>query len=321
MAEWIKEQGIGENRALLIEGEKVLAAKLHWPGELTAGEFYTAQLTTKTSGERRGTATLENGVQILVEKLPSELTEGSHFALRISRASIAERGRFKYAQGRYHGEVVPADAPRTPFESFKARSVSAFEAGLWEEVWSAASAGAIDFTGGGIVVSATPAMALFDVDCSSPEEAYHNAIPTIARALHWFDIGGNVGIDFPTIVDKRDRKAFDERLAEHLADWQHESTAMNGFGFVQLIARLEGPSLLHRFATSRVGMCARYALRVAERVEGIGRIVLLRVHPALKAKLKGEWIEELARRTGRELRIEMDPGLALEAPQAQIVTE
>ena len=36
---------------------------------------------------------------------------------------------------------------------------------------------------------------------------------------------------------------------------------MNGFGFVQLVARLNGPSLLHRFAISRLGMAARMALR------------------------------------------------------------
>ena len=42
--------------------------------------------------------------------------------------------------------------------------------------------------------------------------------------------------------------------------------------------------------------------------------------PALKAKLKHEWIAEVERRTGRGLRIEADPGLAIEAATAQIVT-
>jgi len=93
---------------------------------------------------------------------------------------------------------------------------------------------------------------------------------------------------------------------------------MNGFGFVQIIARLEGPSLLHRFAASRVGMCARFALRQAEMLEGAGA-VLVTVHPALKAKFRPEWLDELARRMGREVRIGTDPGLALEAPNAQIV--
>ncbi|MEM7781608.1 MAG: ribonuclease, partial [Pseudomonadota bacterium] len=122
-----------------------------------------------------------------------------------------------------------------------------------------------------------------------------------------------------TLDSKADRRAVDEALADALADWPHERTAMNGFGFVHLVARLEGPSLLHRFATSRVGMCARAALRAGERAEGAGA-VLLTVHPALKAKLKSQWIEELAKRSGKEVRIETDPGLALEAPHAQVMS-
>jgi hypothetical protein len=47
--------------------------------------------------------------------------------------------------------------------------------------------------------------------------------------------------------------------------------------------------------------------------------VLLTVHPAIKAKLKGDWIDELARRTGREVRIATDPGLAIEAAHAQLL--
>lgn len=165
-------------------------------------------------------------------------------------------------------------------------------------------------------------MAVIDVDGDgNPRELSRAAIPAIARALQWFDLGGNIGIDFPTIEAKADRKAIDEALAEALAGWPHERTAMNGFGFVQLVARLEGPSLLQRFAASRTGMCARMALRAAEMAAGSGRVMLLSIHPALKAKLKPEWLDELARRTGKELRIETDPGLALEASQAQIVEQ
>lgn len=319
MAEWLLERGIGETRALLVEGKEVLAAKLQWPGELAAGELYTARLTLKTSGTRRGIATLENGTEVLVDHLPREVTEGASVTLRISRAAIAERSRYKYAQAR----VVPKDeaiSPRTDSPFHMGEEVRKFAAGLWEEVWHSASSGQLDFMGGEILCSPTPAMTLIDVDCSYPQEACFNAVPAISKAFRWFDIGGNIGIDFPTILDKSDRKACDSRLEEYLADWPHERTAMNGFGFVQIVARLDGPSLLHRFATSRTGMCARMALRVAERAEGPGTVIELRVHPALKAKLKPEWLDELALRTGKQVRIETDPGLALEAPSAQILT-
>ena len=108
-------------------------------------------------------------------------------------------------------------------------------------------------------------------------------------------------------------------LADALAGWPHERTAMNGFGFVQLVARLENPSLLHRFATARLGLCARFALRVAEHAEGHGAVLELRIHPALKAKLKPEWLDELARRTGRLVEIAVDPALAIEAANAQLI--
>lgn len=315
MPEWLIEDGIGETRALLVENDQVVAAKLMWPGELRAGEELPARLISKAQGARRGTARTETGRDILVDHLPKGTTEGGTLKVRITRAAIAERGRFKLPQGRVIDEKVSQSGPPL-FQN--GTVVRQFPPQMWEEVWHAASSGELEFAGGGIVCSAAPAMTVIDVDCANPQDAVAASVPAISRALRWFDIRGNIGIDFPTITDKRVRKACDDRLAEHLSDWPHERTAMNGFGFVQIIARLEGPSLLHRFAASRTAMCARFAIRVAERAQGAGPVLLLRIHPALKAKLKPDWLEELQHRTGKQLRIETDPGLALEAPQAQI---
>jgi hypothetical protein len=316
LAEWLIEDGIGERRALLVDGERVLAARLHWPDELIAGTRVSGKLTAKLKGTRRGAALLDGGTETLVDHLPPDVTEGQTLALVITRAALAERGRLKRAQAR----VAGAETPESPPTFVDGRMVHRFPAGLWEEVWHAASSASLDFPGGEILVNVTPAMTLIDVDgIGLPREVALAAVPAVARALAWFDLGGNVGIDFPTLAAKADRRAVDEALGAALADWPHERTAMNGFGFVQLVAKLEGPSLMHRFATSRTGMCARLALRVAERAEGHGAVLELRVHPALKAKLKPQWLDELARRTGRAVRIEADPGLALEAPSAQIV--
>lgn len=328
MPEWLIEEGIGETRALLVENGQVQAAKLLWPGELVAGQQAFAQLTSKTGGKRRGVAKLDNGTQVLVDHLPPQVTEGETIGLRISRAPIAERGRLKRAQARcfvHDNQLVDPDTKigTEPFHSPFALgdTVRHFDPEHWEEVWHAASSGAIAFAGGEILCSVTPAMTVIDIDGDLPaRELALAAIPAIAKALDWFDLGGSIGIDFPTLQTKADRRAVDEALEAALAHWPHERTAMNGFGFVQLVARLEGPSLLHRFATSRVGLCARYALRMAERAQGKGPVLLLRIHPALKAKLKPEWIEELAVRSGKQVRIETDPALALEAPNAQIVS-
>ncbi len=318
MADWLVEDGIGERRALLVDGDQVLAAKLYWPDELTAGQIRSAQLSSKNAGARRGLAVLEDGTEVLVDHLPSEVTEGANFKLQIWRSPIAERGRLKRAIGRHLSEKEAGNEERkTPLSS--GRSVREFPAGSWEDVWQAASSGSLEFMGGEILCSVTPAMTLIDIDCGRTDEASFNAVPVIAKALRWFDLGGNIGIDFPSVSNKGDRKACDKRLGEYLSDWPHERTAMNGFGFVQIVSRLEGPSLLHRFAASRAAMCARYALRVAERAKGNGVTLELLVHPALKAKLKAQWLDELARRTGKQVRIETDPSLALESPSAQIL--
>lgn len=318
MAEWLIEEGIGETRALLIEGERVLAARVLWPGELSAGTRTSGKLTAKLKGARRGVALLENGTEALVDHLPPQVTEGQSLDLVITRAPIAERGRLKRAQARVAGADAPSPASGWP----EGRVVRRFPAGLWEEVWHAASAGQIDFPGGEILASVTPAMTVIDIDgVGVPRDVALAAVPAIARALTWFDCGGNIGIDFPTLQTREDRRAVDTALERALAAFPHERTAMNGFGFVQIVARLTGPSLLHRFATARLGMAARMALRRAELAAdaGTGRVMELRVHPALKAKLKPEWLDELARRTGREVRIATDPALAIEAASAQLV--
>lgn len=315
MAEWLIERGIGEHRALLLDQGEVRAARLYWPGEVFAGQQCEARLATKRAGTSRGTALLENGQEVLVDQLPRELTEGETIHLRLTRAPLAERGRFKRAQGRYLSAPAPAPADPLP----EGKEVRRFPPGLWEEVWEAASTGAITFPAGQVIAFATPAMTLIDVDGPDlTNRTARDAVAAVARAIRWFDLGGSIGVDFPTVRTKADRKAIDALLEEALGDWPHERTAMNGFGFVQLVARLEGLSLLHRLAYSRVGAAARLALRRAEQVEGAG-ITLLTVHPALKARLRPEWLAELERRTGRGTRVETDPSLAIEAAQAQLV--
>lgn len=304
---------MGETRAILLDGDRVLAAKCRWPGELHAGQAITAQLTAKRG--TRGSATTPEGREVLVDKLPRDASEGATLDLVVTRAAITERGRYKLPSARPASAVTVSE---DVFES--ARRVRRFPAGKWEEVWHAASSGEIAFDGGSLLFAVTPAMTLVDIDGAlDPRTLALAAVGPLAEALRQFDLGGSIGIDFPTLEAKADRKAVDTMLEEALTGWPHERTAMNGFGFVQIVARLEGPSLLHRFATSRTGMAARIAIRRAEMVEGAG-VTLLNVHPALKAKLKPDWITEVERRTGRPLRIETDPGLAIEAATAQIVS-
>ena len=250
-----------------------------------------------------------------MDKLPRDASEGANYLFAITRGAMTERGRFKLPAARPVSTI--AGTPSDPLAN--ARSVRRFPAGVWEDIWHAASSGEVEFAGGSLLFAVTPAMTLIDIDGDlPPRELSLAAVPQIARWLTLFDLGGSIGIDFPTLQTKSDRKAVDSALEEALSGFSHERTAMNGFGLVQIVARLHGPSLLHRFATSRIGMAARMALRRAEMVEGPGA-TLLTVHPALRPRLGPEWIAELERRTARPVRIAIDPGLAIEAATAQIV--
>ena len=318
MAEWLVEDGIGEQRALLVDRGEAVAAKMRWPEELFPGKRVSVKLASKRPRGTRGVAVDEHGSEILVDRLPPTLTEGRSFVAEITRAPMAERGRFKRAQARAATGTESSSA--LPDDVFAlGQTVRSFPAGLWEDVWESVLVAEVAFAGGALLFSVTPAMTVIDVDGDlSPRNLALAAVSAVARAVRLFDLGGSIGIDFPTLEAKADRKAVDTALGAALADWPHERTAMNGFGFVHLVARLEGPSLLHRATFQRAGMAARKLLRQAGQLEGAGAIELAG-HPALAAHLSDAFLAELGSRTAREVRWRPDPALALDAPHSQLV--
>lgn len=322
---WVHEHSFGEYRSVLLDGDEVLAARLNWFSHICAGTIATAKITKRSKGAKRAlceTILPRAGYVVEVPDLPRDASEGSEVRIMIHRESMAERGRNKRAQGRYFGSQPDADAIAPMNDLIRGEEVRRLPAGAWKDVWSLAAEGELAFAGGNLVITPTPAMTLIDIDGGgSARELALAAVPAIARAIRQMDLGGNIGIDFPTITAKADRKAVDAALETALDDWPHERTAMNGFGFVQIIARLQLPSLLHRLTFERASACARYLLRHAERLEGAGRYLLLTCHPAVKAKIDDGWLIELREKSGKDVRIKTDPNLALEAGHAQLVDD
>ncbi len=327
-AEWLHEAGIGEERAILIEGGAIRAARVVWDEPWRAGAVAEAKLLSRMPGTRRGLMRLPGGTEALIDGLEPALTEGMTLLVRVTRAAIAERGRTKLAHLRPAAEGEKAGPAPSLLEELRGtgatvRSVPvtdrSFDEAGWSDLVSDALSGEIAFPGGGLIISPTPAMTLIDVDGSPPLPALAlAAVPAIAAALGQFDIGGAIGIDFPSLADKRDRHAVDAALASALVGWRGERTAMNGFGFVQLVARLERPSMIARYARHGASAAARILLRQAERVSGPG-VLLLSAHPTVRRAMRAEWEEELARRTGRPVRWHKDSGLAPGAAFAQVI--
>ena len=320
LADWLVEESFGEQRALLVDEEQVLAARLKWTTGVAAGAIIMAKIISRANGSKRGVCLAPCGSEINVPDLPRDASEGSMVRLVIHREPIADRGRLKRAQGRY----FPDDGIPLPPQSVMdlGQHVHRLPDGLWEDVWSQASESEMPFAGGKLIISITPAMTLIDIDGhAAPKALALAAVPAIAKAIDWFDLGGSIGVDFPTIEAKADRREVDQALAKALDHWPHEQTAMNGFGFVQIVARMEMPSLLHRFTYTRPDTCARYLLRQASMVADAGAL-LLTCHPAVRAAIPDDWLIELAEASGRameDIQFDTKRTLALDAGFAQAI--
>ena len=316
MAEWLFEEGIGENRAILVEDGRILEAAIELPDEIRLGAVLGARLAEIHVPGRRGLARFGGG-EALVEPLPASLSQGQAIRIEITREAIAERGRPKLARGRI-SDAPPGDGPtladRLPAPRRIGPGADPFEEAGWSELLEEAETGEIAFPGGALRMSLTPAMTLFDVDGALPPAALAIAGAEAAgRAIRRLGIGGSIGIDLPTVPARTERQAAAAALDAVLPQ-PFERTGVNGFGFLQIVRRRSRASLAELIQGDPVGAAARALLRRAERGPGAGER-RISAAPAVIARIEANpaWSEALARRIGAPVVLQAVPGLAISA--------
>lgn len=303
MAEWLYEAGIGESRAALVEdGEIVEAAIVLDDGGLRVGGVHDARLAAD------GRATI-GGFTATLDRAPTRLSIGAALRVEIIREAVPESGRLKPAKAiATDAPVRPAPAlldriaATAPVRRLAAHEPNALESAGWSELLEEARTGEIGFPGGALRMTPTPAMTLFDVDGGGDLAALSVAAArAVALAIRRHGIGGSIGVDFPTLVGKAPRQAVAAAIDAALAP-PFERTAVNGFGFLQIVRPRPRASLPELLRADPVGAATRAALRIIERSPPTAP----NVHdlpPAVRARLAGEpgWLAELARRTGRTI--------------------
>jgi hypothetical protein len=325
LAEWLYEAGIGENRAALVEGGRILEMLVERDdGGLRLGTVRRARLTRKADGSGRGLVAIEGGIIAHIQPVPSGMTEGAGLTVEVIREALREGAETKPLRVKAT-DAEPTDGPdlraRIEATGLPVRTLGAgpdlLEEHGWSEALEQAASGIV--TGAHVLlrIALTPAMTLIDVDgAGAPADVALAGARASGEAIRRFGIAGSIGIDLPTVADKAVRQAAASALDAVLPQ-PFERTAVNGFGFLQIVRRRERASLIETVQGDPVLAAALALLRRAGRTPGHGGITL-HANPAVAARIaaRPDWIDALARILGAPAALRPDDGLAISAGHA-----
>ena len=322
------EPGIGAVRALVMDGGTITEAHFErGDGGPLPGTVHIARLTTILDPGQRGIVALGDG-EAWIEPLPP-CPEGGLLRVEVTRAAIHEAGRPRLAKVRPVDGDASAEGQVHAGRDLLARLQAAghritllsghgedrLEAAGWSEIVEAVQAGHLPFPGGLLTISPTPAMTVIDVDGAGDLTALSEAAAVaVAAAIQRFDITGSIGVDLPTLEGKAMRTLIGAILDAHLPA-PFERTAVNGFGFVQIVRPRQRASFVEAVRTP--GFAALELLRRAAR-GGPGSRVLV-APPAMIAWLerRPELTTALGRVIGGEVRLRADAALPIKAAYAE----
>jgi hypothetical protein len=311
LPEWLIEHGIGESRAVLVDRGAILEARVMLEGVVPAGSVLAGRLTQVG---RPALATCD-GQEYLLPKGAGNATQGSIVTIEVTREKIGGSEPWKRPLAKLV-DAAPTAAPVIDAEdiAFPSSQDLLEEAG-WSELIEEARTGVVPFPGGELRVFVTPAMTLVDVDGTLPPQKLSIAgAKAAAMAIRRHGVGGNIGIDLPVEGGKAGRLEAASAV-DALLPQPFERTAVNGFGFLQIIRPRRHASLFE-LAAEREPFEARALLRNAARSV---RATRLFAHPRVIAVLeaRGEWTDRLARQVGGAISLCPDPSIAISGGYAK----
>lgn len=314
MPEWVIERGIGETRFALVDHGEIVEARIDVDGAIQAGSIIAARLVA--AAPRNAIARDHEGAEYLLPKGSGRVTEGGALNIEITRSAIPGTEPWKRPLARVTYE------PRRPSPHQNGRELcfpfkmDELAAAGWNDLIEEARSGVVRFAAGELKISSTPTMTLIDVDgWLDPQDLAVQGAAEAAKAIRRLDIGGSIGIDLPTTGSKSARQRAGEAIDQHLPQ-PFERTAVNGFGFVQIVRPRPRASLLE-LAQDRSLFEARVLLRrVAFESPGPKRLV---AHPAVVAVLetRPEWLDALARQSGGAVGLRADPSIPMSSGYAE----
>jgi hypothetical protein len=310
LPEWLIERGIGETRMVLIEDGAIVEARVKLEGVAGAGSGRQAVL--KSAGVPA--VAVDGAQEYLLPKGAPGMPEGQTITIEITREAIPGPEPWKRPLARLT-ESIAIPLLEGEVVAFPSPSDRLGELG-WLDLVEEARGGIVAFAGGELRVSPTPAMTLIDVDGRLPPfELAMAGAKAAARAIRRHGIGGSIGVDLPTVAGKAERQAIAEAV-DAILQQPFERTAVNGFGFMQIVRPRRHASLFE-LAADRAAFEARALLRQA--AFGPPGPKRLAAHPAVIAVLERhpDWLDALARQLGGPVSLRADLALPMSGGHAE----
>lgn len=320
MPEWLIERGIGETRAALVEAGEIIEARVELDGTIPSGSVLEARLANIGTNGRNAIAVAEGGTEFMLPRGAPGATQGATIAIEVTREPVPGSEPWKRPLARLTNQtprLAPSLADSLSGQSltFPSASDTLGDAG-WDDLVDEARSGTVTFAGGALRISPTPAMTLIDIDgYLPPDELAVLGAGEAVRTVRRLDIGGSIGIDLPTTGARSARQAAAAAIDTGLPQ-PFERTAVNGFGFVQIV-RPRLRASIAELAQDRAGFEARALLRrLAFDAPGPKRIV---VHPAVARVLedRSEWITSLARQLGGSIELRGNAAIPMSGGYAE----